>query len=658
MKKILIKFLGNDILLCLTGGVLLNFLIEILSRRSFSGAVSYAFSHPLRFLYCSAIIMITLSSAMWLKRRMFGYAVVGFLWVVLGIINCCVLFFRTTPLSAVDFRIVRFLLTMITSYLNVIHIVLIVLAVTAIIAASVVAFGKCRKKKVDIRRAALTLAGLAVIICAGRSFSTRVNAVPENFDDLGEACGEYGFVYCFAASLLDTGVDRPESYSEEEAGALLEKFTDEAGEPEEKPTVIVLQLESFLDAELIKTLDLSSPATPVFASLKESCAHGRLFVPSRGGATANVEFEVLSGMPLDFFGPGEYPYQTVLKSTACPSAARAFAENGYVSHAMHNHIGEFYDRDTAYSMLGFDTFTSVESMTGVEYNLLGWERDGVLKDEIIGAVGSTEGPDFIFAVGVETHGKYPTERPEDAEYEISVEKNGTANTDAELEYYVNALHSVDTMLGELIEELSSLDEKVVLIVYGDHQPALLLGENDLGSLGLFSTEYAVWTNYEKTSGERDLYTYQLLYSELDRLGINGGVIGGIHKAYANGTVGTDEYMSALEFAEYDMLYGEGYLYTDGSPEPTEIESGWRRPRITGVVNRENGQLTVYGEGFNEYSKVYINDKPRRTKYVSESALTVSGGTPRKGARITVRQVNNTAQFGCSDEFVAGAEKSE
>ena len=36
-------------------------------------------------------------------------------------------------------------------------------------------------------------------------------------------------------------------------------------------------------------------------------------MPSVGAGTANTEFEVLTGMSMRFFGPGEYPYKTYVK---------------------------------------------------------------------------------------------------------------------------------------------------------------------------------------------------------------------------------------------------------------------------------------------------------------------------------------------------------
>lgn len=66
---------------------------------------------------------------------------------------------------------------------------------------------------------------------------------------------------------------------------------------------------------------------------------GYFKVPSVGAGTANTEFEVLTGMNLRYFGPGEYPYKTVLKDQTSESAATALAALGYGTHALHNNGG-------------------------------------------------------------------------------------------------------------------------------------------------------------------------------------------------------------------------------------------------------------------------------------------------------------------------------
>ena len=77
-----------------------------------------------------------------------------------------------------------------------------------------------------------------------------------------------------------------------------------------------------------------------------------LTVPVVGAGTANTEFEVLTGMSSRFFGPGEYPFQTCLKDQTVESVAYDLKENGYATHAIHNHRAAFYSRNEVYPQSG------------------------------------------------------------------------------------------------------------------------------------------------------------------------------------------------------------------------------------------------------------------------------------------------------------------
>lgn len=93
-----------------------------------------------------------------------------------------------------------------------------------------------------------------------------------------------------------------------------------------------MQLESFLDPANITSVTCSENPVPVFTRLKEECSTGLLHVPMIGGGTANVEFEVITGMNLGDFGTGEYPYSTILKSETCETIAYDLRNMGYTAH--------------------------------------------------------------------------------------------------------------------------------------------------------------------------------------------------------------------------------------------------------------------------------------------------------------------------------------
>lgn len=113
----------------------------------------------------------------------------------------------------------------------------------------------------------------------------------------------------------------------------------------------MLQLESFFDPLQYRIMNFRDPV-PFFRYLKEKYPSGYLSVPSVGAGTANTEFECITAMNLDFFGPGEYPYKTVLQKTSCESVAFDLKELGYGAHAIHNNEGTFYDRHKVFSQLG------------------------------------------------------------------------------------------------------------------------------------------------------------------------------------------------------------------------------------------------------------------------------------------------------------------
>ena len=85
-------------------GLLLYLIIEMLSRRSVIQGAAYLVEHPLLFLYNSLIVIVTLSVALLFRKKEFVYSLISIIWLGLGITNCVLLGFRTTPLNAMDFR--------------------------------------------------------------------------------------------------------------------------------------------------------------------------------------------------------------------------------------------------------------------------------------------------------------------------------------------------------------------------------------------------------------------------------------------------------------------------------------------------------------------------------------------------------------------------
>ena len=357
-------------------------------------------------------------------------------------------------------------------------------------------------------------------------------------------------------------------------------------------------------------------------------------------------------MSLDFFGPGEYPYKTVLQDTPCESMAYNLRELGYKATAIHNHNGLFYDRAHVFSNLGFDTFVSLEFMQNVEYNPMEWACDNVLTEVISETLDITEQSDFIYAIGVQTHGSYPDTPPDGwtAPIDATLKTEDTDLDENSLEYYVSQLYEVDAFVSELISTLEARDEKTVLVIYGDHMPYIGLEKENYTHGDEYKTEYVIWSNFETPSPlpENDLYTYELGASLFESLGINNGIITKLHQTY-DGEEICDEY---LEILQYDMLYGPCECYDKlPAPKTTKIEMGNFAPRILEVVNTENGAL-ITGEHFTPFSKVYINSDDEKTKFVDNNTLLLPDTDAVYGDVIFVHQTNGSRHtFRKSERFV-------
>lgn len=202
-------------------------------------------------------------------------------------------------------------------------------------------------------------------------------------------------------------------------------------------------------------------------------------VPSVGAGTANTEFESITGMSLHYFGPGEYPYKSILKETTHESAPYVLKNLGYSTHAVHNNEANFYGRRSIFPNLGFDTFTSAEYMSEEEdKNPLGWTKDEVLTDEIIKCLDSTEESDYIYTISTQGHGAYPEEQLID-DPEITVSGAETEAQNNQWEYYCNEIHEMDNFVKELTDALADYPEDVILVMYGDHLPTMGLTVEDL-----------------------------------------------------------------------------------------------------------------------------------------------------------------------------------
>jgi phosphoglycerol transferase MdoB-like AlkP superfamily enzyme len=650
--------------LVLTGclALVLNFIVESLSRRSVYGCLKYMVNQPLLFFYNALIIMLTLSVALLTKKRIFFFALISILWLASGIANFVMLGFRTTPFAATDLSVLDSAIGLIGVYFSPVQIVLLAIGLVLLIAGIVFIWIKCPKEKIHFLKSVLAVLGIVLVLITTTNVSIKANAISTTFGNLAEAYEQYGFAYCFSCSIIDTGIDKPGDYSEEAMDEIMDKVgsssqagASSSGSSEKptttstkavKPNVIFVQLESFFDPENLTDISFSSTPVPVFHQLKENYSSGYLTVPAIGAGTANTEFEVLTGMSTDFFGAGEYPFKTVLKSSVSESIPYNLGELGYSSHAIHNHTSTFYGRNTVYSNLGFNSFSGIEYMNNLEYTPMGWAKDNVLTSEVMKALNSTDNQDFVFTVSVQGHGRYPSDITDDNQT-INVSGIENAASKAQFEYYLTQIQGTDAFIGDLIKNLEDYDEPVVLVLYGDHLPSLGITNDELVNGSIYQTEYVIWNNMGLEKKDCDLSAYELSSHVMELLGYDNGILTKFHQKCSL----DEDYQHDLELLEYDMLYGNKYVYncTD-SYTPSDMQMG-TLPITIKDVSLANGSIIVTGDNFTEWSKVYIGDSRQETTFVDQNTLIVENTDLAYGDKITVSQaISDNNVLSTTDEF--------
>jgi phosphoglycerol transferase MdoB-like AlkP superfamily enzyme len=601
---------------------------------------------------------------------MFSFAMISTLWILIGITDFVLLRFRTTPFTATDLTLIKSALEIWDHYLKFYNIILIVIGIILFLLTCIFIFKKSKKQPRTISIIRVILFPIfSIFLAFGLTYAgLYTNLLAKNFGNLADAYHSYGLPYCFVNSIINTGVDKPDIYNEDVVNTIVDgveqgkvvNSSDISPTPEPvvtptllptmtpqpthtpepspsvapsvsttiadevTPNIIMLQLESFFDPTRIIGTEYTSDPIPTYHRLIQEFSSGYLSVPSIGAGTANTEFEVLTGMNLDFFGPGEYPYKTILQEKTCESISNNLKPLGYSTHAMHNNTGTFYDRHLIFSQLGFDTFTSVEYMQNVEVTETKWAKDSVLVPEIKKVLDSTTNQDLIYAISVQGHGSYPESAVlENPVIDVTLSESLSEDMYYPLLYYINQIHEMDEFIQNLITELSARDEKTILVMYGDHLPGFQIEETDLTNENLYNTEYIIWSNYELEELDQDIEAYQLTATVLDQLDIHEGLITKLHQTQKD----SDIYQDELQVLVYDMLYGDLACFNGINPYvASDLKMGtekiiiYQANYVPATVKDTDGLIVVNGANFTPYSKIFINEEYYETLFVNPSMI--------------------------------------
>lgn len=197
--------------------MVINFVIEVISRHSFFEAWEYMTETPLVFFYNSFMIFVTFSVVYLFRRRVFTRILISVLWIALGVINGAMLLKRVTPFNAQDLKALTEGLSLFTNYFAVYELILLGVGTVAVIIWVIAMWRRGGQYTGKMHRwlALLGIGFWCVVYMFVSDQAVDKRVVSTYFGNIAFAYEDYGLPYCFSASLFNTGIDEPNGYSQE-----------------------------------------------------------------------------------------------------------------------------------------------------------------------------------------------------------------------------------------------------------------------------------------------------------------------------------------------------------------------------------------------------------------------------------------------------------
>ena len=462
------------------------------------------------------------------------------------------------------------------------------------------------------RAAILAVSGTCLFLAFFARFSqdilfSTVMAYPSDDASYNDIYREQGALLGFYAVSVADEADEPEGYSPGYMETLASRIVvnPSAGSYGNsiKPDVIVVMSEAFWDPENLPNISFSEEPAPNLRNLRRVTASGNVLVPTYGGMTCNTEFEFLTGNAMAFAGYGDIPYyeeKTYIDRDNGRSLVGMFNANGYRTVALHTYTASFFERDSIYPKLGFDTFIAEDDLPGAHMkgSLSGQEliSDEYFCDVLIDVIENTADPLFLFGITVQNHTPYNKDKYETTR--IQADSGGLLSEEDEkgVEAYLEGIYDADAVLGRLYDYVMDADEPAILLYFGDHLPLLtqhtgvytdlgFVGEGDMDDLSvedafkLHATPYIAFSNYtelpatwgdispfflgaviaEAAGIEMNLYYHFLIQAFGSFQAMNQYLYIADDGLYSDPRESDKGIVEMFEAFQYDKLFGEGYL---------------------------------------------------------------------------------------------------
>jgi phosphoglycerol transferase MdoB-like AlkP superfamily enzyme len=375
----------------------------------------------------------------------------------------------------------------------------------------------------SLARRLLVARGVLVLVAGGAlfhatQFNESGNLIRKAYDragaewihwDQGVNYAHNGFVAGALYNMPVRAMEEPEGYSEDALAEVLIKYAARADELNtgradgalDDVNVLFVLSETFSDPLRMGGVQFEEDPIPYTRELMKQTASGQMLTSAYGGGTANVEFEALTGLSVANFRPQMHiPFQMLVPhETDFPSVAHLLEKEGHTSVAMHAYSSALYRRADAYRVLGFDKTVFAEDMKHqARVERSPFISDRALYDEVLDHLEATQEPLLLNVVSMQNHGPFLDR------HDKPIRSRGDLPSSvlAEASQYATGLRHSDDALQTFIEQLEELEERTVVVFYGDHLPGFWPESvrQKTGTRLMHETPFFVYSNFGTGSG--------------------------------------------------------------------------------------------------------------------------------------------------------------
>lgn len=332
-----------------------------------------------------------------------------------------------------------------------------------------------------------------------------------------------GYLLNFTLQIKEAIVHKPDTYSKDNVQRIAQNYMyDSVTNDERHPDIIVIMDEAYSDLGIIGDgLQTNVSVSPFISSLRENTTYGYTLSSVYGGGTPNSEYEFLTGNSLLFVNG--IVYQQYLRQPSY-SLVSVLKNCGYHCIAMHPYLENGWRRNVVWPNLLFDECLFLNDFPQQEL-VRGLVSDQEMFEVMLETYHSREinadEPLFLFGVTMQNHSAYDYSGED---FTTTVRLEGYDTQYPEIEQYLSLIHETDRAVEYLLTELEESDRDIVVVFYGDHQPAVsnhFLQEIHGGALETLDEQqllqmvpFFIWTNYESESKKVELTSLNYLSNYL------------------------------------------------------------------------------------------------------------------------------------------------